>query len=64
MRTGVDPRATISMLEKVEKWGGAAPDQPIPFRWFMTHPPISERIAWIRRVIDAGIPEQGRIPAG
>ena len=63
MRAGVDPRSTISMLQKVDAWGGSAPDQPIPFRWFMTHPPIRERVAWLERVIDAGLPEQGRIAA-
>lgn len=54
MRAGVDPRATISMLNKVRDWGGAAPDQPAPFRWFTTHPPLEERIAWLEQVIAAG----------
>lgn len=58
MRVGVDPTATITMLRKVEQWGGGAPDQPIPLRWMMTHPPISERVAWLDQVIAAGLPDE------
>ncbi|MEL6978575.1 MAG: M48 family metalloprotease [Pseudomonadota bacterium] len=53
-RAGYDPRATITMLEKVRDWGGGASDIPAPMRWFTTHPPVEERIAWLEQVIAAG----------
>lgn len=56
MRTGVNPRMSISILRKVDMWGGSPPDQPIPIRWIMTHPSIDDRIAWLEQVIAAGVP--------
>lgn len=63
MRTGRDPAAAISMLRKVERWGGTPPDQPIPLRWMLTHPPIAERVAYLEQVIAAGPPADDPRPA-
>jgi predicted Zn-dependent protease len=46
-RTGYDPLALIRVLEKLQKLEGSSRDKK--GSWFSTHPPLSERIAQLRR---------------
>ena len=45
-RTGYDPSAMISVLEKLQKLEASSKDQQ--GSWFSTHPPLSERISRLR----------------
>ncbi|MCI4662972.1 MAG: M48 family metallopeptidase [Neomegalonema sp.] len=57
MRSQMDPHATISLLSKLQRWNGQEHFDMSQISWLLSHPPIPERIAHLRAVIEAGVPE-------
>ena len=57
MHSGIDPNAIVTLLSKLDKWIGGTPGRDNPLSWLISHPPITERVARVRAVIAAGLPQ-------